>query len=92
MIRSAFVGRGKPSICGRGREDALGAKRPSPQSKLGVAAVRRNDSPPRANVGWMALHSSTNVPPATGHNSNSRWKTLRGFPPYGRATGPRYQP
>lgn len=92
MIRSSFEGRGTPSTCGRGREDGVGTKRPSPRSKLGVAAVRRNDSPPRAKVGWMTLHSSTNVPYATGHNPNPRRKTLRGFPPYGRATGPRYQP
>ena len=92
MIRSSFAGRGTPSTCGRGREDGLDTKRPSPRSKLGVAAVRRNDSPPRAKVGRMTLHPSTNVLWAAGHNPYPRWKTLRGFPPYGRATGPRYQP
>jgi len=92
MIRSSFAGRGKPSICGRGREGGVGTNWPSLRSNLGVAAVRRNDNPPRANVGWMTLHPSTNGLWAAGHNPNPRWKTLRGFPPYGRATGPRYQP
>jgi len=44
------------------------------------------------NVGWMTLYPSTNVLHATSHNPAPWWKTLRGFPPYGRATGPRYQP
>ncbi len=92
MIRSSFAGRGTPSTCGRGREDGLDTKRPSLRSNLGVAPVRRNDNPPRANVGWMTLHPSTNVLWAAGHNPYPRWKTLRGFPPYGRVTEPRYQP
>jgi len=92
MIRSSFAGRGKTSICGKGRQGGVGTNWSSLRSNLGAAPVRRNDNPPRANLGWMTLHPSTNVLRAIGRNPSPRCKTLRGFPPYGRATGPRYQP
>ncbi len=72
-------------------EQSIGTLRSLLRCALNVAAICLH-SLAGLNVGWMTLHPSTSVPYATGHNLNPRWKTLRGFPPYGRVTGPRYQP
>jgi hypothetical protein len=89
MTRFRTVGWVEPA---KPNEQSIGTLRSLLRCALDVAATCLNHSLPVFNVGWMTLHPSTNVPHATGHNPNPRWKTLRGFPPYGPATGPRYQP
>ena len=61
-------------------------------STMGSDATPLNRNLPCANVGWMTLHPSTYVLQPRLHCQNQRWKTLRGFTPYGRATGPRCLP
>ncbi|AZZ44892.1 hypothetical protein C1896_08225 [Pseudomonadaceae bacterium SI-3] len=90
MIRSSFEWRDKPLMSGSCCDDG-GTRWPSLRCTFSFDAMRPNHNLSYANVRWMMLHPSANVPHATGHNQNPRWKTLRGFPPYGRATGPRYQ-
>ena len=45
-----------------------------------------------SSVGWMTLYPSTYMLQTRSHCQNQRWKTLRGFTHYGRATGPRCLP
>jgi len=72
-------------------EQSIGTLRSLLRCALNVAAICPH-SLAGFNVGCMTLHPSTNVLWAAAHNPKPRWKALRGFPPYGRATGPRYQP
>lgn len=45
-----------------------------------------------SSVGWMTLYPSTYMLQTRSHCKNQRCKTLRGFTPYGLATGPRCLP
>ncbi len=61
-------------------------------STMGSDATPLNRNVPCASVGWMTLHPSTNVLHTRSYDQNQRWKTLRGFTPYGRVKGPRCLP
>jgi len=74
-------------------ERAIGYRHVPSINRMSVGLRRYASQPqPTCNHRVDDASPSTNVPHATGHNPYPRWKTLRGFPPYGRATGPRYQP
>ncbi len=89
MTRSQTVSWVEPA---KPNERSIGRFRSLLRCALDFDTIFLIHSLPGFNVGRMMLHPSTNVPHATSHNPTPWWKTLRGFPPYGRATGPRYQP
>ncbi len=82
MSRSSFEWRGKPSMFGKCPDDD-GTRWPSLRCTFRFEAMQSNHNLSYANVGWMTLHPSTNVRQPQILNPNQRWKTLRGFPPYG---------
>ena len=87
MTRTQTVGWVEPA---KSNERSIGRHAgkllPPRRCTLNFDATRSNHSLPSINVGWMTLHPSTNARQPLILNPNQRWKTLRGFPPYGFPT------
>ncbi len=87
MTRTQTVGWVEPA---KPNERSIGHRagtlRLSRRCTLDFDATCSNHSLPGTNVGWMTVHPSTNVRQPQILIPNQRWKTLRGFPPYGFPT------